>query len=125
MCFKTSCVQAPAAVPARLAPPPTLAPRDPSKVAGKAINTPSSTNPFSSAPPSTVAPVLNQGVKSASNDPFGMSTFAAGGSLKVGQVIYLLDFFTNDSNTLNNNLFNICFERLLSNIRYTFHKVHA
>jgi len=74
--------QAPAAVPARLAPPPTLAPRDPSKVAGKAINTPSSTNPFSSAPPSTVAPVLNQGVKSASNDPFGMSTFAAGGSLK-------------------------------------------
>ena len=88
MCsYETSCIQAPAAVPARLAPPPTLAPRDPSKVAGKAINTPPSTNPFSSPPPSTVAPTLNQGLKSASNDPLGMSTFAAGGALKVGQVI--------------------------------------
>merc|ERR1719430_1644543 len=47
--------QAPAPVPARLAPPPTLAPRDPSKVAGKPINSPpSTTNPFS-AP---VAPLL-------------------------------------------------------------------
>merc|ERR1712158_349417 len=44
--------QAPAAVPARLAPPPTLAPRDPSKVSGKPISSttttsPPSTNPFS------------------------------------------------------------------------------
>lgn len=74
--------QAPAAIPARLAPPPTLAPRDPSKVSGKAINSPSSTNPFSSPPPSTVAPILNPGLKTASNDPFGMSTFAAGGAPK-------------------------------------------
>merc|ERR1719430_332538 len=72
--------QAPAAIPARLAPPPTLAPRDPSKVAGKPLNP--STNPFSSPPPSTVAPILTPGLKTASNDPFGMSSFAAGGAPK-------------------------------------------
>jgi len=73
--------QAPAAVPARLAPPPTLAPRDPSKVSGKPISSPS-TNPFSAPPPSTAAPVLNLGPKSAASDPFGMSSFAAGGPNK-------------------------------------------
>ena len=80
--------QAPAAVPARLAPPPTLAPRDPSKVSGKPISSTTttssqSTNPFSAPPPSTAAPVLNLGPKSAASDPFGMSSFAAGGPNKV------------------------------------------
>jgi len=71
--------QAPAPVPTRLAPPPTLAPRDPSKVAGKPINSPpSTTNPFS-AP---VAPLLTPGLKTPANDPFGMSSFAAGGAPK-------------------------------------------
>ena len=85
--FQITSNQAPAAVPARLAPPPTLAPRDPSKVSGKPISSPS-TNPFSAPPPSTAAPVLNLGPKSAASDPFGMSSFAAGGPNKVRSSIF-------------------------------------
>jgi hypothetical protein len=71
---------APGGPPARLAPPPTLAPRDPAKVAGKPVPGPAippSTNPFSAPPPATAAPIY-PGLPRAS-DPFGMSSFAAGG----------------------------------------------
>ena len=95
--FQITSNQAPAAVPARLAPPPTLAPRDPSKVSGKPISSPS-TNPFSAPPSSTAAPVLNLGPKSAASDPFGMSSFAAGGANKVRLSIF------EGSNIFNCNL---------------------
>jgi len=75
--------QAPAAtVPARLAPPPALAPRDPSKVAGKPVTgvtpNPANTNPFS-APQnagSNIYPSLPAAPRT--NDPFGMTSFATG-----------------------------------------------
>lgn len=75
---------APAPVPARLAPPPTLAPRDPTKVAGKPLlSSPAPvTNPFSQ-PPSTAAPVFPPvSVPRTANDPFGMSNFSAGSTAK-------------------------------------------
>jgi len=85
----------PAPVPARLAPPPTLAPRDPTKVSGKPIqqqqppagqthtqtSQPTTTNPFSQ-PPSSSAPVFPpRGVPPhPAHDPFGMSNFSTGGA---------------------------------------------
>lgn len=76
---------APAPVPARIAPPPTLAPRDPSKVVGKPLlpgTTTYPSNPFSQ-PPSTAAPVYPAlPVPPRTNDPFGMTNFSTGSAPK-------------------------------------------
>jgi len=76
----------PTSVPARLAPPPALAPRDPTKVAGKPVMpspaptvlpAPALTNPFSA--PTSSAPIFpTLPAVPSSNDPFGMSSFALG-----------------------------------------------
>ena len=84
----------PAPLPARLAPPPTLAPRDPTKIAIKPLQggppaMAAPTNPFS-APPATAAP-LYPALPRAS-DPFGMSSFAAGGAPKVFTICCTLLF---------------------------------
>jgi len=81
----------PAPVPARLAPPPTLAPRDPTKVSGKPIQQQmggqathtTTTNPFSQ-PPTTCAPVFppRPAPPPTAHDPFGMSNFSTGGAAK-------------------------------------------
>lgn len=73
----------PAPVPTRLAPPPTLAPRDPTKVAGKPLGTiPAVANPFAQ-PPSTVAPIYPAlSVPPRPSDPFGMSSFSASNNAK-------------------------------------------
>jgi len=75
----------PAPVPTRIAPPPTLAPRDPTKVTGKPLlnnTTTSPTNPFSQ-PPVTVAPVYPAlPVPPRPSDPFGMPNFSAGSAAK-------------------------------------------
>jgi len=85
--------QAPAPVPARLAPPPSVAPRDPTKVSGKPIQhgaggqtsggqtQTTTTNPFSH-PPTTCAPVFppRTAPPPTAHDPFGMSNFSTGGA---------------------------------------------